>query len=335
MIGSENVIFKKDLIKKEKYEVKEISKKDYFLHHYKIVSKIGHGSFGDVYKGVYQNNTYAIKVDNNKSKLDHEVNIYYHIKIQEYEIPIPKIYFYGKVEYNLPITKDPVRKQFKEIINKDKKKEILVMEYLGGSLECLYQKFKPFTIPTILGIGIQIIKILKKVHDKNIIHRDIKPHNFLIGKKNKKKIFIIDFGISKIYRKNDKHIKYKEGKNLTGSLRYCSLRNHLGIEPSRRDDLESLCYMLILFFKGKLPWQGITKNIKDKKTKSENIKIKKLKTSIEELCYNCPIEMKFFIQYCRNLCFNEKPNYDYLISLFQIMLEKNKLTEDTIIYDWE
>ena len=97
-------------------------------------------------------------------------------------------------------------------------------------------------------------------------------------------IYIIDFGLSKKYRdaKTHQHIPYKENKNLTGTARYASINAHLGIEQSRRDDLEAIGYVLIYFLKGKLPWQGVRAN--NKQDKYHKIMEKKLATPIEYLC---------------------------------------------------
>lgn len=150
---------------------------------------------------------------------------------------IPRLYYFGKNEsYN-----------------------IMVMDLLGPSLEDLFQKCeKKFTIETVAQVGIQLVMRLEYIHSKKFIHRDIKPENFLIGTHtNCATIFAIDFGLSKKYLQKGEHIPYKDNKSLTGTPRYASINSHLGIEQSRRDDLESVVYMLIYFLKGSLPWQNL------------------------------------------------------------------------------
>lgn len=125
------------------------------------------------------------------------------------------------------------------------------------------------------------------MHSKNIIHRDIKPENFLVGVKKKEyQIYVIDFGLSKRYKdpKTGDHIPYLEGKSLTGTARYASLYTHLGIEQSRRDDMESIGYLLVYFFKGELPWQGL--KAKTKKEKYKKIMEKKKEMTPDILCEN-------------------------------------------------
>lgn len=111
---------------------------------------------------------------------------------------------------------------------------VMVMDMLGPSLEDLFQKCKRrFDLKTVCLTGVQMIKRIERVHEERIIHRDIKPDNFLIGgtELNKDNIYIIDFGLAKAYKDTDgKHIPYRDGKNLTGTARYASIATHKGKE---------------------------------------------------------------------------------------------------------
>ena len=101
-----------------------------------------------------------------------------------------------------------------------------------------------------------MLRRVEFIHSKRIIHRDIKPDNFTLGRgKNSYKVYIIDFGLAKKYMNSSgDHIAYREGKGLTGTARYASINTHLGVEQSRRDDLECLGYVFVYFLKGLLPW---------------------------------------------------------------------------------
>ena len=182
-----------------------------------------------------------------------------------------------------------------------------------------------------------MIKRIKYLHSKNYIHRDIKPENFLIGTKEKSNIiFLIDFGLSKRYKnpKNHQHIPYREGRPLTGTARYVSINTHLGIEQSRRDDLESIGYMLIFFMKGVLPWQGL-KNGNEKYTR---IMEKKLQIPTEILCYGLPDEITYYLNYCKSLRFEDRPDYDYLRGLFIRLLGQCSILygikDEFLNFDW-
>jgi serine/threonine protein kinase len=139
----------------------------------------------------------------------------------------------------------------------------MAMELMGPSLETLFQFCDGrFTEKTIFMIGLQIIARLEYIHNKGFIYRDIKPNNFLIGResRNENVVHLIDFGLAKRFRdpKTGQHIKPKINKGNIGTLRYLSLNGTKGHEMSRRDDLESVAYMLAFFLNGELPWQGVT-----------------------------------------------------------------------------
>ncbi len=180
------------------------------------------------------------------------------------------------------------------------------MELLGKSLEDIFQsQQKKFTLKTVCMIGIQMLDRLEFIHSKNIIHRDIKPDNFVLGLDNKSHIiYILDFGLSKKFRssRTHQHIKFSVNKKLTGTARYASINALRGCEQSRRDDLEAIGYVLMYFLRGSLPWQGLHVNKGEDRYKK--ILLKKKGTSAEELCKTFPNEFAECINYTRNLEFD-------------------------------
>lgn len=183
-------------------------------------------------------------------------------------------------------------------------------------------------------IADQILLRIEYIHSKSFIHRDIKPDNFLIGRGRRSNvIYVIDFGLAKRYRdpKTHVHIMYRENKHLTGTPRYASINNHLGIEQSRRDDLESLGYVFMYFLRGSLPWQGLRANTK--KQKYQKIMEKKMATPIDLLCKGFPDEFRIYFEYCRALRFADKPDYSYLRRLFKDLALRNDIDYDGN-FDW-
>jgi casein kinase 1 len=177
---------------------------------------------------------------------------------------------------------------------------------------------------------------VQTIHEKNLIYRDIKPDNFLIGRPGTKAsnvIHVVDFGMAKQYRdpKTKQHIPYRERKSLSGTARYMSINTHLGREQSRRDDLEALGHVFMYFLRGGLPWQGL--KAATNKQKYEKIGEKKQTTLIKDLCEGFPEEFNKYLTYVRNLGFEDTPDYDYLRELFTQALKNTGEVEDGE-YDW-
>lgn len=212
---------------------------------------------------------------------------------------------------------------------------VMVIDLLGPSLEDLFNYCKrKFSLKTVLMLADQMIQRIEYVHSRHFLHRDIKPDNFLIGiGKKQHYVYVIDFGLAKRYRepRTGEHIPYKDGKNLTGTARYASVNTHLGIEQSRRDDFESLGFVLIYFLRSSLPWQGLP--AKTKKEKYEKIRDKKLATQIETLCKGYPEEFAKYMEYVRALKFEDRPDAQFLRKLFKDLFYRLGYEHD-YIFDW-
>ncbi|KAH6618361.1 kinase-like domain-containing protein [Chaetomium sp. MPI-SDFR-AT-0129] len=194
----------------------------------------------------------------------------------------------------------------------------LVLDALGPSLEDLLNYCgRKFSLKTILLIADQAISRVQYIHSKSVLHRDIKPDNFLMGVgRQGNTLYTIDFGLAKEF--DAERSKNVDGLPFAGTRRYASINNHGGREQSWGDDLESLGYIFVYFARGSLPWQGLEIVSADGNNKDARIKEMKENLSGEALCNGClPVEFATFIDYTRGLAFNEKPNYPYLRRLFQ------------------
>ncbi|KAM0026762.1 putative protein kinase CK1-CK1 family [Helianthus debilis subsp. tardiflorus] len=282
---------------------------------FKLGKKIGSGSFGELYLGVnlQTGEECAVKLEPTKTKhpqLHYESKIY---MLLQGGTGVPNLKWFGvEGEYNA-----------------------MAIDLLGPSLEDLFNYCnRKFSLKTVLMLADQLINRVEYMHARSFLHRDLKPDNFLMGLGRKaNQVYIIDFGLAKKYRdlQTHRHIPYRENKNLTGTARYASVNTHLGVEQSRRDDLESLGYVLMYFLRGSLPWQGLKAGTK--KQKYDRISEKKMMTSKEVLCKSYPSEFMSYFHYCRSLKFEDKPDYSYLKRLFRDLFIREGYQFD-YVFDW-
>ena len=283
---------------------------------YKLIRKLGQGSFGSIYQAQSKcsNKYYAVKLEEmrqNQFVLEEESIFLSYLNCPR----IPKLKTFG---YSGSLI-------------------ILVMELLGDSLDKIFDKLpsRKMSIRCVCNIAYQLLMIFEIIHNCNIIHRDIKPANVAIGFEEKSKfIYLLDFGLSKKYRssKTKKHFPFVQGNKLIGNARYSSINALDGGTQSRRDDLESLGYLLLYLLLGRLPWQGhISHSKEDKYYKIREIK---KNTTPEELCQGLPPQIQEYVEYTRNLEYETEPDYNYLKNLFLTIL-KHYNWEFDYYYDWD
>ncbi|EKX46301.1 hypothetical protein GUITHDRAFT_152456 [Guillardia theta CCMP2712] len=282
---------------------------------YKLVKKLGSGSFGEIFLGTHVTNgaEVAIKLEPVRTmhpQLLYEAKVFRHLRGGQ---GIPEILWVGT----------------------EGDSNVMIMDLLGPSLEDLFNYcHRKFSLKTVLMVGDQMITRLEYIHSKAFLHRDVKPDNFLMGTHRKThQVYIIDFGLSKRYvdPRTSQHIAYRTGKSLTGTARYASINTHLGLEQGRRDDLEGLTYVLLYFLRGQLPWQGL--QAANQKEKYHKICLKKQNVPVRELCKGLPAEFGTLLCYCRNLKFEETPDYNYCRKLLREVFEAHNFTLD-YVYDW-
>jgi len=306
---------------------------------FRLGRKLGSGSFGEIYiaTDLTTQEEVAVKLEHRKTK-----HPQLHIECRFY-----KIRHKGLTKDDISVEKDKLRFSDDEVMQGgvgiplvkyygvEHDYNVMVMELLGPSLEDLFNFCnRKLSLKTVLLLADQLISRIEFIHGKNFIHRDMKPDNFLMGLGKKGNlVYVIDFGLAKKFRdpRTHQHIPYREHKNLTGTARYTSINTHLGIEQSRRDDMEALGYILIYFLNGTLPWQGL--RAKTKAQKYEKISEKKLSTSVEELCKGAPAEFATYHNYVRSLRFEEKPDYAYLRQSIRNLFHRQGFSYD-YVFDW-
>jgi len=266
---------------------------------YSVGRKLGAGSFGEVRLGkdIEKGTQVAIKLESARTRSPQLL-----LEFRIYELVaggegIPKVFWYGTHgRYN-----------------------VMVMELLGPSLEDTFQSCeRRFSLQKVVRLGEQMISRAQYVHEKNFLHRDIKPDNYAFGiGDHVETVYLLDFGLSKKFKssRTGQHIAYREGKSLTGTARYASINSHRGYEQSRRDDLESIGYVMMYFCRGSLPWQGL--KVKENEDKFRKIMEVKISTPVKDVCKGFPDQFVRYIEYTRQLQFEERPDYEFLRNLMR------------------
>jgi serine/threonine protein kinase len=284
------------------------------INQYVIRKHLGGGSFGDVFEAenIQTHKIVALKFETGASspQLPNEYKMYQTLAGMD---GIPTVY--GLYDYG--------------------KSRVMAMDQMGPSLERLFKRCgRKFSLKTVLMIADQLFRIIEWVHECGVLHRDIKPHNFLTGRgEYANKIYLIDYGISSTYldARTHEHLTYSQNNGLVGTPYFVSVNTHLGGQQSRRDDIEGILYMLVLFLQGSLPWQGDKR--KGEKRNEEIAQIK-IQTKLEVLCAGIPDNFRVMLDIVRRLRFDERPKYVWFRSIFTAMMLQNGFTYDSV-FDWD
>jgi len=286
------------------------------MEDYDLGRKMGSGSFGDIFKATNLRSGFivALKLERRDVTNPQLLFEYYLYKNLSLGVGIPQVYHYRTTNlYN-----------------------VMVMELLGSSLEEMFNLCqRRFSLKTVLMLAVQMLERLEFVHSHRYLHRDIKPENFVMGRgATSHRLYLIDFGLAIKYwdTVEDKHVQPKSGTRLTGTARYASINALRGGRQSRRDDIESLGYVLMYFLRGSLPWQGLVAT--SKQQKYEMITEMKLSTKAEDLCEGYPAQFYHFVAYSRDLAFDEEPYYENIRFSFMKLMNENRFIND-MIYDWD
>jgi serine/threonine protein kinase len=261
---------------------------------YKVLEMIGRGAFGVILKGehIRTREQVAIKMERTSEQsfmLKNESKIYLLLNKEDQPCGFPNLRWFGKDE------------QF----------FYMVMDLLGESLVKSDSNVgASFPLNVVMKIGAQIIDRIRVVHEKGLIHRDVKPENFLFGLGRKSQtVHLIDFGFCKSYLDVEgAHVSMMSGKTMIGTPNFASVNVHNGLSHGRRDDIESCIYTLLYLFLPLKEWNEIFR------TNLTNEEIKIVKIGVRELSSDVPSQLKNILIYCDKLGYEEEPNYRLIIN---------------------
>ena len=261
---------------------------------FELSKQIGAGSSGSIHLGrdVQTGEEVAVKLVSSNKTLMAEASFY---RQHGGEKGIPRMKWWGRPDHDM---------------------WALILDRLSVSIRQLRENrgSKGLPINGFVLLALQMLERVRMLHDIHMLHRDIKPENFMLGVgANRDTVYLIDFGLTCPWvRKNDagqlEHIESNTGQGFSGTPDFASLNVHNGHSPSRRDDVESLCYVFIFLLRGSLPWQN--KRSSSHEAIITAIAEHKRRLSPATLCRGLPPPILQLLMYTRALGFREAPDYN-------------------------
>jgi serine/threonine protein kinase len=283
--------------------IARIYMKQFKSDRYSVQALLGEGNFGYVYKALDMKTSHFVAIKLEKTHKNSQIGIEIDVlKELVNEKGFPKLIDSGSFEGN----------------------SFIVMTFLGQSMQSQIGNIrKTASYEEIISIGMQCFQRIRTLHSHFYIHRDLKPHQFLIN--DKSQICLVDFGLSKRFMNSRMmvHIPYSDNRAFIGTANYASFNTHNGIQQSRRDDLESFCYIISYFINGTLPWLSSSSLQFNEKA------IKKIKSTIAPSSLFTIAPLIQFFTYVKSMAFDKEPDYEYLNNLLLAAISEEKANSMT------
>jgi serine/threonine protein kinase len=263
------------------------------INKYEVISKISNGEFGEVLKVKHNDKFYALKFGT-KELIKYELSIYKQLKSCSNISTIYDVFEYNNTMHMVL--------------------DLYTMTLVDYKLKN-YENANYFE--RCIASVKELVLIIKTIHENNILHRDLKPTNICLD--SNYKLFIIDFGIAKVYRHANIHNSQVKIKGLIGSINFSSINVINLIEPSRRDDIESLFYIFLYLLLSNENYKYYDSiNTNDKKNITSITYLMQHTLNIQNIDYEL---LNKLFNYIRRLKYNQEPKYDYIVQLLSKIIK--------------